>query len=133
VKSLGSLDLTAQTDQIISSFAGKKKTIVVGYRNGNPITGVIPDGLSLQISGLPGRTGELRIDSEISYTKVLSIDDVKTAKGTIQIPHVAEVSFRGIHLAPFGQPILMGLMGPLPESAGELRQVLLVGRFSRQK
>ena len=126
---LGYLEFSAQAEQLVSAFSGKKHRVLAAHRDEGSRIVTVPDGLCVKLRMVPsGNRVQTKI--RIAFTKLLGIDEVSTARGVVQMPRLVEVELDEERSLPDGKIVLLGRLGPLPEEAGLPRHVLLFARIS---
>jgi hypothetical protein len=128
VRRLGSVETVAQPSQTLSAFSGARRPVAF-WGPDAPLASTIPDGLAMEAMALPSGDG-FTLRSRLSFTKVIRIDEVATAKGTLRLPRFAEAAFADLRTVPAGRPVLLGTLGPLAPEADLPPHVIVVCRAS---
>jgi hypothetical protein len=128
VRRLGSVETIAQAEQTVSAFSGVRRPVAMFVGDG-PVASTVPDGLALEACAIPsGEQFLLRV--RLAYTKVLAIDEVATAKGTLRLPRLAEAGFTDVRTLPAGRTVVLGTLGPLAAEAELPPHVVVVARLT---
>jgi hypothetical protein len=129
IRRLGSIETVAQQEQVVSGFSGVRRSVAMTVGESGPVASMIPDGLAMEASAL-GSGDRFSLRLRLAFTKVLAVDELATAKGTLRLPRMAEAGFNDLRSVPAGVPVVLGTMGPFPAEADVPPQVILVARLS---
>lgn len=130
VRRLGMIETSARAEQTVSSFSGVRRPVAVQVAEGTATSQTVADGLVVEARPIPSGSG-VSLQARLAFTKVLGIDEVPTAKGTLRLPRVASAELSELRTVAAGRPVLLGTLGPLPPEAELPPHVTVVVRVSR--
>jgi len=130
VRRLGMIETAARADQTVSSFSGVRRPVAIQLAEGTATPQTVADGLAVEARPIPSGSG-VSLQARLAFTKVLGIDEVPTAKGTLRLPRVASAELSELRTVAAGRPVLLGTLGPLPPEAELPPHVTVVVRVSR--
>jgi hypothetical protein len=97
--------------QRVSPSAMTTHRLVVSYSTeGQPETQAVLEGTSFDVRSV-AEEGSTVIEARIGISKLLGIEKVKTARGDIQLPHVAEAMIQATRRVENGKPTILARHG----------------------
>ena len=132
VKRLESVDLRAQTCQLVSASSGVEHSYVAAIDAGKPVLRAIRDGLAVELRPVVAGS-RVEVHGRLRFRAWCGTDELKTPLGSIQAPRVAEVDLHIDRSAPSGRAIVLGRAGPLAPETKLPAFVVVIARFGPAK
>jgi hypothetical protein len=114
--------------QRVSAFSGDRHKLVTHHK-GETSTQVLPEGFFVTFRGRPG-PNRMDVDVRAAFTKVLKIEEFKTANGVVPLPQMAHVEIVDTRSVPLNKWIILSRQGPLPAEAKLPPHVFFLAKFS---
>jgi hypothetical protein len=129
VRRLASIETVAMQDQTVASFSGTRRPVALAMGETGPIRSMVPDGCATELAALAGGS-RFSLRGRIGYSRVLSIEDVATEKGTLRLPRVVEATLNVSRTLSPEATVVLGTLGPLPPEADVPPHLTVLARLS---